>query len=163
MEENLYSNCIRTYTGKYLDVFNPDPEMICIEDIAHALSHTARFSGHLTKFYSVAAHSVWCAKFVKRDEFKLAALLHDASEAYLTDVPRPIKKQLPQYKVIEDNLMRVIADKFGFEYPLHPFVKEIDNMALQWEWDNLMIAGLNGSLSFEYDEKEFLQLFESWI
>ncbi len=138
--ENLYTkDCIRTRTGIYINVFEPHPDMITIEDIAHSLSHQCRFGGHLYEFYSVAQHSLSCFYVIEEKELKLAALLHDASEAYLLDIPRPIKLRLPDYKKIEDGLMRVIADKFGFEYPLHPKVKEIDETMLQYEWDAYML------------------------
>jgi hypothetical protein len=137
--ENLYApNCIRTFTGIYMNVFDPTPEMICIEDIAHALSNQCRFGGHLPKFYSVAQHSVGCYQIAPK-EYKLQALLHDASEAYLLDIPRPIKQGLSNYKEIEDRLMNLIAEKFGFNYPLDKFVKHIDEEMLRFEWDNLML------------------------
>lgn len=137
--ENLYTkDCIRTYTGIYMNVFEPTMEMISIEDIAHALSHQCRFGGHLPKFYSVAQHS-WLCETLIEPEHKLAALMHDASEAYLLDIPRPIKQRLSNYKEIEDGLMKMIAEKFQFEYPLHKRVKEIDKQMLQIEWDNLML------------------------
>lgn len=128
--------CIRTSSGLYIDVFDPDPDTITIEDIAHSLSHQCRYGGHLPVFYSVANHSLWCSTFVGNNkENQLAALMHDASEAYLLDIPRPIKYQLDNYRDIEHNLMLVIAEKFGFEYPLNKEVKEIDELALQVEWD----------------------------
>lgn len=127
--------CIRTSSGLYIDVFDPDPSTITIEDIAHSLSHQCRYGGHLPVFYSVAQHSIYCCEQVWGKEDKLAALLHDASEAYLLDIPRPIKHHLPDYRSIEDNLMRVIAAKFDFEYPLNKRVKEVDEKALKWEWD----------------------------
>jgi len=139
MAENLYTeNCIRTFTGKYFDPFNPDPEMICIEDIAHALSHQCRFGGHLPEFYSVAEHCYHVSNAVPA-EHRLAGLLHDASEAYLLDIPRPLKSRLTNYKEVEDKLMRVIAQKFGFEYPLHESVKKADETLLVWEWEQLFI------------------------
>lgn len=111
--ENLYTpDCIRTFTGIYMNVFEPTPEMICIEDIAHSLSMQCRFGGHLPEFYSVAEHSWHCSLMVA-NEHKLAALLHDASEAYLLDIPRPIKHRLNNYKKIEDNLMNIIAKNLG--------------------------------------------------
>jgi uncharacterized protein len=154
MTENLYSDSIRTYTGKYVDVFNPTPDMICIEDIAHALSNTPRFGGHLKHFYSVAQHSLSCAKCM--DDYKLEALLHDASEAYLTDMPSPIKKKMPQYQEIEDNLMKVIAEKFGFQYPLPDEVHRIDKQMLDSEWRLLVL--MNVDLT-ENVEKIFLETY----
>jgi len=88
-EYSLYDSkdCIRTFTGKWMDVFNPTADMIDIRDIAHALACTPRFAGHLPKFYSVAQHSIMCYDMVDK-EFELVALLHDASEAYLLDIPK---------------------------------------------------------------------------
>lgn len=140
MGENLYTpGCIRTFTGKYINPCEPDPELICIEDIAHALSMQPRFGGHLPVFYSVAEHSLQVALSVG-NEIRLAALLHDASEAYLIDVPRPVKDQLRNYKAIENELMYVISCKFGFQWPLHDTVKSADEMALRNEWECLMLS-----------------------
>ena len=129
---------IRTYTGRWFNVFEPDPESIHIKDIAKSLSKQCRFGGHTRLFYSVAEHSIECSYLVP-DEHKLAALLHDASEAYLIDVPRPIKKKLIGYKEIEDGVMTAIAHKFGFDYPFHPSVKQADEERLEVEWSQLMV------------------------
>ena len=140
MKEDLYTpNCIRTHTGIYMNVFEPSLEMIQIEDIAHALSHQCRFGGHLPNFYSVAQHSVLCSRLVDK-QYQKQALLHDASEAYLLDIPRPIKHRLDNYKEIEDNLMRLIAQKFGFKYPLEQPIKQVDEEMLQFEWNHLMLG-----------------------
>lgn len=137
--ENLYTpDCIRTFSGVYINVFDPKPEMIKIVDIAHALSMQCRFGGHLPYFYSVAQHSAFCCALAD-PEHKLAALLHDASEAYLLDIPRPIKQRLENYKEIENGLMSVIAQVFGFQYPFHDNVKKVDEDMLQTEWDSLML------------------------
>ena len=117
--------CIETFTGKYINCGNPRLDDICIEDIAHGLSMECRFGRQLPEFYSVAQHSIECSKIVSH-EHKLAALLHDASEAYLGDMASPTKKQLPDYKRMEAKLMTAIAKKFGFEYPLHKEVKAAD-------------------------------------
>lgn len=129
---------IRTFTGKYIDVFNPKPEDICIEDIAHALSNICRFGGHTFKHYTVAEHSVRVSMIVS-ERNKLAALLHDASEAYLLDIPTPIKKALPDYYKWEYALMEVIAEKFGFKYPLVNTVMWADELMLEAEWKELML------------------------
>lgn len=138
-EENSYTpNCIRTFAGIYVNVFDPTPEMFTIEDIAHSLSMQPRFGGHYPVFYSVADHCLNCAHLIKERELKLCALLHDASEAYLLDLPKPIKMNIPQYNEIEDKLMKVIAAKFDFPYPLPQAVKDIDKQMLEWEWDMWM-------------------------
>lgn len=138
-DTNIYTeHSIRTFTGKVFDITILDPETICIEDIAHALAHTARFGGHLDKLYSVAQHSCHVAAHVSKEN-KLAALLHDASEAYIGDMPSPFKKLMPDYQKIEDRIMSAIALKFGFEYPLPKEVKAVDRDFLLIEWDSLVL------------------------
>lgn len=162
--ENLFTpNCIRTVSGIYINVFEPTPEMICIEDIAHALSYQCRFGGHLPKFYSVAQHSLNCSYLIDEPHLKLEALLHDASEAYLLDIPSLIKKNLTNYKEIEDRLMMVIFEKFGLTYPIHERVKEVDAIMLQLEWDCLMLQ----RRTWEFETKDewqtrndFTKMFE---
>ena len=157
--ENLYQpDCIRTYTGVYIDVFNPKIEQIKIADIAHSLSNQCRFAGHLPYFYSVAQHSINCA-YIVSPTHKLAALLHDAAEAYILDVPKPIKSRMPIYNELEDNLMRLIAEKFGFEYPLDKAVKDADKIALEWEWRKLMLKGNNGLIDPLKIESTFMETF----
>lgn len=133
---------IRTISGLHVNVFDPTEDMICIEDIAHGLSHQCRFGGHTEKFYSVAQHSVLCSN-LSIFEYKLASLLHDASEAYLLDVPSPIKNKLTNYKEIEDKLMKVISKKFNFQWPLHKEVKLSDELMLKIEWYELILKERN--------------------
>ena len=117
MAENLHAvRSIRTISGQYVNVFEPNPDTLLITDIAHALGNQCRFGGHLPRFYSVAQHSLLCYLIAKEEE-KYDALMHDASEAYLLDMPKPIKVEITQYNEIEDNLMNVLAKKFGFNYP----------------------------------------------
>lgn len=158
-KENLYTpDSIRTYTGLYMNVFEPTLDMICIEDIAHSLSYQCRFGGHLPTFYSVAQHSLNCMYLTDDTQLKMAALLHDASEAYLLDIPSPIKKRLPNYKEIEDRLMNLIAEKFGFVYPLQEEIKKIDKIMLELEWDNLMLKKSTYSFNI-YSEHETKNTF----
>jgi len=160
--DTIYTeNSIRTFTGKVFDLKILDPDSICIEDIAHGLSNTARFAGHLPKLYSVAQHSFHVAQSASKEN-QLAALLHDASEAYLGDMPSPFKKMLPDYKEQEDRLMKVIAQKFGFDYPLHPEIKKIDGDFLNIEW-NAFVENNDSSFplySPEEAEKQFLVMFK---
>jgi len=152
-------NSIRTFTGKTFDLKIMDPESICIEDIAHGLAQRPRFAGQLKEFYSVAQHSIWVGTKLPR-EHKLAALLHDASEAYLGDMPSPFKKLMPDFKHYEDQLMQVIAKKFHFKYPLDPIIKKADAELLQMEWD-YFINDSGALVPFdEYDvENMFLEAF----
>lgn len=133
---------IRTYSGRDFDVFNPNPDLIHIEDIAHALSYMPRFCGHTNEFCSVARHSMLILEAVKKSggsrRMQLAALLHDASEAYLMDIPSPIKQHLPEYKTIENRLMTVIAEKYGFDYPLHPLIHQFDKASCELEFFRYM-------------------------
>lgn len=136
---NAGPGVIRTRSGLYLNLLTPSPEDITIEDIAHGLAHQCRFAGHTCVFYSVAQHSILAADMAPAAD-KLQALLHDASEAFLADIPRPVKPVLTNYKDIENNLMAVIAKKFGFAWPISDEVKIIDEALLRAEWDNLVIT-----------------------
>jgi hypothetical protein len=115
---------IQTYSGLKMYPLDPRPEEICIEDIAHALSNICRFTGHCSQFYSVAQHSVYVSTHVSETN-ALWGLLHDASEAYLCDIARPVKHSEPfaGYRIAEKRLQSVIAEKFGLS-PIQP--EEID-------------------------------------
>lgn len=139
-QENLYKpHCVRTFSGQYVNVFNPDPATITIEDIAHHLSMQCRFGGALPDHYSVAQHSWLCSQMVA-PQYRLAALLHDASEAYLIDLPAPIKREMKNYQLFEADLMTVIARKFGFQWPLPVEVQAADHQLLEQEWHCLMLG-----------------------
>ena len=109
-------SCIRTYTGIMFDPLNPDPELVNITDIAHALSLLCRANGHFRNFYSVAQHSINCLEEAKArgysEKVQLACLLHDASEAYLSDVTCPVKQEIPKYLEIEKPLQELIWTKY---------------------------------------------------
>lgn len=120
---------MQTFVGEMFDVFNPDPGKIQVKDIAHSLSMICRYGGHTREFYSVAEHSVLMSRyFGERGEYDLAraALLHDATEAYMGDLIRPMKVRMPEYRTTEDILQQVIFLRFGLppEIPLE--VKQAD-------------------------------------
>jgi hypothetical protein len=123
---------IETWTGKKFYFLNPDPDMIDIRDIAHSLAMQCRFTGHVDTFMSVAEHSV-AVSVICNEENALQGLLHDASEAYLSDIASPIKQQFPQYYEMEHKLMEAIAKKFGFSYPISDDVKDADATQLKTE------------------------------
>ena len=111
---------MHTYTGKQINPLAITQEDIEIKDIAHALSLLCRGGGHLKYFYSVAQHSLNCAHEAKArgysNQVTLACLLHDASEAYISDIIRPVKAYLPQYIEIESNIMDAIFQKYGLAF-----------------------------------------------
>jgi hypothetical protein len=131
---------IQTYTGNQFYPLDPRPEDINILDIAHALSNQCRFSGHCKHFYSVAQHSVLVSRYVPT-EYALWGLLHDASEAYLVDLPRPLKNHSKlgyEYKLAESNLMLVIAECFGLTVDIPEIVMQTDLSLLMTEAKCLM-------------------------
>lgn len=110
------SDYITTYTGKHIDPVHPISDLICIEDIAHALSLICRGNGQVKTFFSVGQHCINCAREALArgysNRIAFACLLHDASECYLSDVPRPFKKTLTGYKEQEENLLNLIYQKY---------------------------------------------------
>lgn len=154
---------ITTYTGKTVDFVNPTPEMIDIEDIAHALSHEARWANMAKRRYTVAEHSVQVSYL---SEHPKAALLHDATEAYMRDIPGPLKKLLPSYKGYEQKLRKVIFNKYGLVgIPLD--VHYWDKILGQQEYENLVEipeSQITWRVLSQYDAKKaFLKRFnELW-
>ena len=138
------------FTGKHFDPMNPVDCEIDILDIAHALSLMCRGNGHIKTFYSVAQHSIACAEEAFERGYTsivmMGCLLHDASEAYLSDVTRPIKKDLPQYLQAEDRLQNAIWRRFiGRDLTADEKEKvfEIDDLMLSMEFHQLMPEELN--------------------
>lgn len=130
------SNAVRrgdwmaTHTGRMFWPLDPDPADIDIVDIAHALSNLCRYGGHTERFYSVAEHCVLMANALGEVGDRRWALLHDASEAYLVDVPRPIKGALGGYREAEAQLMRAVCTRFGLPFDMPARVREFDDRIL---------------------------------
>ena len=127
---------IHLFSGTRFYPQDPRPENIYISDIAHALSNICRFTGHVRDFLSVAQHCVMCAEQAPK-AYKLEALLHDASEAYIADLSRPVKSLLDDYRKIEERIEIACATCFGLPYPMSPVVKEIDDRMLITEASQL--------------------------
>ena len=107
---------MNTYTGKRFEPLKMTPEDVSLRDIAHALSLLCRGGGHIKYFYTVGLHSLNCAREAASrgwsDRLVLACLLHDASEAYLSDIIRPVKVHLSNYLEIEEQIMQTILTHF---------------------------------------------------
>lgn len=133
---------IQTFSGVCFYPLDARTEEIRIGDIAHALSLQCRFAGHCRCFYSVAEHSVRVSCAVPPAD-ALWGLLHDAAEAYLVDLPRPLKRFCEMgrlYSEIEDALMAQVAERFGLNLPVPPSVKHFDTVLLMTEKRDLMCA-----------------------
>ncbi|WP_286798480.1 phosphohydrolase [Pseudomonas sp. UBA4034] len=130
-------NRILTSTGKYFDLFEPQADVIDPRDISHALANMCRFNGHTRDFYSVAQHSCIVADLVP-DEYKLAALLRDATEAYLGDITRPLKRWMPDYRGFEDVIWMRVCERFDLVLDLPACVHLADLIALATERRDLM-------------------------
>lgn len=128
---------MQTVSGGVYWPLDPRPQDVKIEDIAHGLSMMCRFNGHVRRFYSVAEHSLLVSMQVP-SEHALQGLLHDATEAYLADVIRPIKSHLTNYQELEHRNWVVIAGVFGVPVTLAPEVKHADNTVLLAEKAALM-------------------------
>lgn len=124
-------------SGAYFDLLDPHGSAFTIEDIAHGLSNTCRFAGQCREFYSVAEHC-WQASFLVPEEYRLRALMHDAAEAFIGDVTRPLKSLLPDYKTIERNVEEAIQARFGTgDWNVEP-IKRADLQMLRAEQLALM-------------------------
>lgn len=157
---DLRSDWLITRSGVRFVIGAPTAEMVNVLDIAGALSRTCRFGGHTTHHYSVAQHSVLVADIVAEHTgpaLVMHALLHDAAEAYIGDVIRPLKRLLPEYKVIEARVEEAICDAFGLRplTPLeHDVVKSADLIALATERRDFMPAAWALRESFRWAEDE---------
>jgi|GEM_PF-437686 len=138
---------ILTYSGKQFWPLDPRRDDVDIIDIAHSLSNACRFGGHSRQFYSVAEHSVLVVKAINNDggpaplTMQLTALLHDAAEAYLADIPSPIKPHLRGFREMEHRILRVILEHFGGYFPLPSEIKEADLAVLHAERHQIMNGG----------------------
>ena len=156
MSEEHIGDWIQTYTGRRFWIMDPDPADVDINDIAHSLSLQCRFNGHCSQFYSIAQHSVLVALEIKRQyddnggclssthwATVLWGLLHDAAEAYVGDMVRPLKRSMPGFVAAEDQVLRAIMKHIGLDhyFGLQPMrVKEVDDILLATEKRDLHLV-----------------------
>jgi len=141
MKHDQHNVYLLSVSGRRISLIDPDPSCFDIEDIAHALSMINRFNGNLPVNYTVAAHSTLVARLVS-EEVQLAGLLHDASEAFLCDLPSPLKALVPEYRKIEERVQAAIHVAFGLPAILpaawQEEIKRADLMMLATEKQQLM-------------------------
>ncbi|MDO4291632.1 MAG: phosphohydrolase [Eubacteriales bacterium] len=172
---------ITTYTGKHFNPVEPQEELLDIRDIAHSLSLVCRANGHVSHFYSVGQHSVACAREAAQRGLSvrvcMGCLLHDASEAYLSDVTRPIKGEMTRYLEVEERLQELIWRHFvpgeAFSEEERRQIFAIDDEMLSWEFARLMPEGcgtgggrISAPLSADFREmslveEDFLALYKA--
>ena len=176
------SDHITTYTGVWFYPTNPKPESIDIHDIAHSLSLMCRGNGHVKTFFSVGQHCIFCAKEAEAEGLSprmiLACLLHDASEAYLSDVPRPFKKELPRYNEWENAILDVIYGKYlgsTLNIDEQKQLKRIDDALLYFDIQMLLAEDPKQSepsvlikpdytvRPFDEVENKYLEIFDKYI
>jgi hypothetical protein len=141
-QTTVSNSWIETYTGKKFYPFYPNAEDIDIQDIAHSLSMQCRFNGHTRYFYSVAEHSFLIANYLENQgashQLCLAGLLHDAAEAYLGDVVRPVKQLVPALVEAENHLQATIYQKYGITVENLALIDLLDTRILRDEHEQVM-------------------------
>lgn len=158
MEVKKMSTTINLQSGLVLDILNPKPEQINILDIAKGLANKGHFAGQTPRFFSIAEHSIMVAHL----SGNLEGLLHDASEAYLSDIVTPLKPVLPDYRIIERRLMDVIADRFNLDksYLHSKELKQHDIQVLAYEFHKFFNGDIN---PFAYKDKVNIDELEKML
>lgn len=146
-EPEDYIPRVQMHTGKVFNLIDPRAEDVDIEDIAHSLGMLCRYGGHSDSFYSVGEHCVVMSKFVSYHA-KFHALIHDAAEAYVTDLPRPLKWLFPRYRELEDEISDVIYEYLGVDTP-SPEIKAEIKLA-DWRMCLTERAQLMDGVSFDW-------------
>ncbi len=134
----MESCIVTTQSGREIDLNNINADDISLDDIAHSLAMQCRFNGHFTFFYSVATHSILATTLAMQDRLLVdvlrAILMHDAAEAYVGDMVRPLKDALPQFKAIESGVEAAIGKRFGIDFDAYKHnVSYYDNQMLEFE------------------------------
>jgi hypothetical protein len=151
---------MQTYSGRKFFPFAPRVEDVFIEDIAHSLSMMCRYNGHCTKFYSIAEHSLHVSRLID-GAGRLEGLLHDAAECYISDIPGPIKRALPDLVEIEDRIFEVVAKRFDLQSPLPLSIKRADLAVTAAEKRQIMME-MNEPWPFELPEPDQRTKIECW-
>ena len=132
MENVIRGPSILTADGEYFDYENPDPRHFTLNAIAQGLAYTCRFAGQCKRYYSVAEHSVHVSRLVSQEHAR-HALLHDAAEAFMGDIPKPLKNLLPDYQELEHKIEKALFTHYGLPEDIPDEVKEADLIMLEVE------------------------------
>lgn len=164
---NNMEGYINTRSGIKFNLFDPKPEQIHIEDISHGLAYKGHFAGQTPYFFSIAQHCLLTYFLLPKSvpkELKLAALLHDASEAYIGDMIKPLKIHVPEFQKIENKIQSVIFKAFNLDLKLMKDIKHYDTRAQEIEFDFFYnkIGNIN-CLGPESVNAEFLKKVESLL
>lgn len=137
---------LQTYTGKLFDFANPKASAIDVKDIAHALSLEARYGGHTDKHYSVAHHAILVCDYLwsttdSNPMWSFYGLHHDSAEAYLKDIPKPLKDMLPDYRALERAVSYELAVALDLprNFHKHDMVKRAEIAVTRAEWEQFMV------------------------
>lgn len=147
---------------KAYNPIEPTQEMVGIDVLAHVLSQQCRFAGHTNKFYSVAQHCVMVSVMCEEED-AMWGLLHDASEALIVDVPRPLKRHesFKFYMETEQKIMDVVCARYGLQLTMPESVKAADDLALALEFRDLMHYPMREIIAdsiFNCDLKQFTEI-----
>jgi len=154
------SEYFRTITGKLIDIPNIQVNDIDVYDIAHGLAMlTVRFHGQSERRITCAQHSVMVAALAPKPE-QMAGLFHDASDPYLSDLAKPVKKILPDFMALEAKVMMQIAKKFAFKYPKSLAIDEADQKAIMYEWNNFVLGSKKKPWKENTAKRIFLRAYD---
>lgn len=159
---------LETRSGKRIYLLDPDRSEIDIDDIAHGLALSCRWSGQCDGYFSIAQHSIGVA-VLSPPHLQLCALLHDAPEAFLTDIPTPAKRIMPEYQMLEDNLWQSLAKKYNLPSQLPNEIKWADRTMLMSERD-ILKPQTRGGWGDAYEQhprdtylvKQLLEKYPTW-
>ncbi|HCY40373.1 MAG TPA: hypothetical protein DHV48_03325 [Prolixibacteraceae bacterium] len=168
LDLSIETGIIKTLSGKQFSLFEPAPEMIDILDIAAGLANKGHFSGLTPWFFSIAQHSIMvCDEFSFCDfsidpKLKLLALLHDAAEAYIGDMIKPLKVRIPQFLEIEERIMKAICCRYNLDYSSLHLIKSTDIFIQEVEYNAFYRGGKLTYMNPQQAKNVFLDRFKEY-
>ena len=159
--------CINTASGRKINLLDPKPEQISIGDIARGLSYNSHFGGQTPQFFSIAQHCLLVCELMEecghKPDLLMTGLLHDASEAYLGDMLKPLKVMLPNFREIEDRMMGVILERYSLDPASMVIIKEYDVRVQELEYNAFYKNGEIKYLSPEESRLAFLKCYYRYL